>query len=318
MSALAGIGAVLVGAAAALAAVPLARALLTRRAALGTGAVFDGPDPRPAGPGEPGQWFGDLARAADGVISRRGWEARARAHLRRARLERSPGEAAVIVAAAAATAGLLAGAAVAPVAGLMLSGVTVAAAPMFVRARARRAVARFESDLPDALDLLAGSLEAGTSLAQAMELVAAEGRPPLAPELARVLADTRLGEPLHAALAASVERVGSRDWAWCVRAIRVQQEVGASLANLLRTLAQFMRWRWELRREVSALTAEGRISAAVLIGLPFAVSGFFLLANPSYLSLLVTTPVGWAMTIAAAGLMVLGTVWMRRIVKVEM
>jgi tight adherence protein B len=204
-----------------------------------------------------------------------------------------------------------------PVAGIAAGAGTAVAARLWLRRRAGRWSDRFDEALPEALDLLAGALEAGSSLAQAMELVAAEGQPPLSEELDRALADNRLGESLVDALEVSAVRVGSVDYAWTVRAIRVQQEFGASLADLMRTLAEFMRWRQELRREVRALTAEGRISAYVLIGLPFAVAGFFAIVNPEYLGLLVTTPLGWILTVGAAILMTVGTIWMTRVVKVE-
>ncbi|MGH2725089.1 MAG: type II secretion system F family protein, partial [Actinomycetota bacterium] len=239
------------------------------------------------------------------------------AELRRAGVRRSPAEFLAFVgvgAAAAGSAGALAGG---PVLGLVVAAVIVGGARFIVHRRARRWNDRFDEELPDALDLMAGSLEAGSSLVQSMELVAAEGQPPLSEDLGRVLADNRLGESLVDALEASAVRVGSEDFAWCVRAVRVQQEFGASLAGLMRTLAQFMRWRQELRREVRALTAEGRMSAYVLIGLPFLMAGFFALVNPAYLALLVTTPLGWILSITAAVLMALGTVWMTRIVKVE-
>lgn len=180
--------------------------------------------------------------------------------------------------------------------------------------RRRRA---FESELPSALDLVAGSLEAGAPLAHALELVASEGEGPLAEEFERSLAHHRLGRPLIEALEESADRVGSRDFGWCTSAIRAQQEFGASLASVFRTLAEFMRWREEIRGEVRALTAEGRLSAWVLGALPFVVAGYFALANPGYLGVLFTSPVGLMLLMAAGVFMTIGIVWMSRIVKVE-
>lgn len=183
-----------------------------------------------------------------------------------------------------------------------------------VAARRRRA---FESELPSALDLVAGSLEAGAPLAHALELVASEGDGPLAEEFERALAHHRLGRPLIEALEESAARVGSRDFSWCTSAIRAQQEFGASLASVFRTLAEFMRWREEIRGEVRALTAEGRLSAWVLGALPFVVAAYFSLANPGYLAVLFTSPVGLMLLMAAGVFMTIGIVWMSRIVKVE-
>lgn len=185
------------------------------------------------------------------------------------------------------------------------------------RWRGRGRVARFEAELPDALDLLAGALEAGAPLAQGMQLVAAEGSAPIAAEFQRILADHRIGASFTDAFEASAVRIGSRDFLWCAQVVRVQQEFGASLAGVLRTVAEFMRWRLEIRGEVRALTAEGRISAIVLTAVPVLLVAFFVLVNPAYLSLLVTRPLGWLMTISAVFLLVFGTLWMRRIVRVE-
>lgn len=184
----------------------------------------------------------------------------------------------------------------------------------FLAARRRRA---FESELPSALDLIAGSLEAGAPLAHALELVASEGEGPLADEFERALAHHRLGRPLIEALEESALRVGSRDFAWCASAVRAQQEFGASLAAVFRTLAEFMRWREEIRGEVRALTAEGRLSAWVLGALPFVVAAYFSLANPGYLGVLFTSPVGLMLLVAAGVFMTIGIVWMSRIVKIE-
>lgn len=308
---LGGIGALLVGAAIAVAAV----ALLTRRA-------------RPPLPEDLGYRTPETEQADEDRVDRltslavqappmrrvAGW---LRSRLPRAGVERSPTEFLLMVGGTGAVAGLAIGAAAGPAPGFFAAVGVVVAAMLWVRQRSIGWSRRFDDELPDALDLLAGSLEAGASLAQAMEMVASEGQPPLSEEFARILSDNRLGEPLVEALEAGAVRVGSQDFAWCVRAIGVQQEFGASLAGLMRTLAQFMRWRQELRREVRALTAEGRVSAYVLIGLPFAMAAFFAVAKPDYLALLVTTPLGWILSITALVLMTVGSIWMTRMVKVE-
>ena len=189
--------------------------------------------------------------------------------------------------------------------------------PPWTRWFASRRRRAFESELPSALDLVAGSLEAGAPLAHALELVAAEGAGPLAEEFERSLAQHRLGRPLIEALEESAERVGSRDFAWCTSAVRAQQEFGASLGTVFRTLAEYMRWREEIRGEVRALTAEGRLSAWILGALPFVVAGYFALANPTYLGVLFTSPVGLVLLMAAGVFMTVGIIWMSRIVKVE-
>lgn len=200
---------------------------------------------------------------------------------------------------------------------LLAAAAAVAGPTVAARHRESTRRRRFETELPDGLDLLASSLEAGSPLVQAMELVAADGDGPLAEEFARILADNRLGASLVDAMDDSAARVGSRDFGWCVKAVRAQQEFGASLSGVLRTLADFMRWRDELRGEVRALTAEGRVSAYVLISLPFMIGGWFALVNPSYFGTLVSSGAGAVLLGVAGVLMAVGSVWMSRIVKVE-
>ena len=120
------------------------------------------------------------------------------------------------------------------------------------------------------LDLIAASLEAGGGISQALELVVAEADEPSATEFARVLAATRLGATLVDALRDMAERLDSRDLRYTVQAVAIQQRTGGRLAEVLRIVAEFMRGRAEVRREIRALTAEGRLSAYVLGGLPFA------------------------------------------------
>ncbi|MCA1726713.1 MAG: type II secretion system F family protein [Actinobacteria bacterium] len=261
--------------------------------------------------------FGAVARVAEGALAGGEFGRSLARELPRAGIAYTAPEFVAATACGAAVLGLLFGVAFSPVFGLIVAAAGAAFARLWVRMRAERWRSRFDAQLPEAFDLLAGSLEAGAALPQAMALVADEGDPPVSEEFAQVLAETRLGIPLTEALRASVERVGSRDYAWCVQAVGIQQEFGASLAGVLRTLGEFMRFRQELKREVSALTAEGRVSAYVLIGLPFAVSGFFWLTNPSYLGGLVTTPVGWMMLATAGVLLTIGSLWMLKIVKVE-
>jgi tight adherence protein B len=310
MSALAVLGPILIGAGL---AVVVAAVASSRR-----GRVRLPEDLVPPGSAPGRDESGTLVRAAGRAISRTSLPQRLSLELPRAGIELSVERFTLLALTGAATVGL----AVAVLSGALVSGLVGAigalvASRLVVRHRAGRWTERFEDQLPDALDLLAGSLEAGTSLGQAMELVAADGRPPLAEVFERILADNRLGQPLVDAMETAAVRVGSSEFTWCVRAVRIQQEFGASLADVLRTLGEFMRWRQELRREVRALTAEGRISAYILIALPFLVGFFLLIVNPAYLALLVTTPLGWGMTIVAAVLLTAGSLWMRKIVKVE-
>ena len=186
-----------------------------------------------------------------------------------------------------------------------------------IRRSISRRKARFESQFPDVLDLMAAGLESGSGISQALELVVAESEDPASDEFGRVLAATRLGTPLVDALTELAERIGSRDLTWTVQAINVASRTGGRLADILRIVAEFMRAREEVRRELRALTAEGRLSAYVLGALPFAVAGFLLIFNPDYLSPLYTTTIGLVMVGGTLTLMTVAFFVMSRIIKVE-
>lgn len=210
--------------------------------------------------------------------------------------------------------------------GWRLNGVVVAAclavagpiaAWLLLSGRADRYSARCDEVLPDVLGQMGSAMRAGHSLQQAMEGVAAHGPQPLAAELGRVLSDTTVGVPLDEAMVALGERVGSLDLRWAVRAMLIQRRTGGRLADILDVLAEFMRDRMEVRREVRALTAEGKISAVILMALPFVVLAGVVVTNPAYLEPLLVNPLG---RILIAGAMLgMGLAWflIRGIIKVE-
>ncbi|HVL50590.1 MAG TPA: type II secretion system F family protein [Actinomycetota bacterium] len=201
--------------------------------------------------------------------------------------------------------------------GLIVAAVTPLVGLMYLKNRARKRLILLESQLPSVLQLLAGSLDSGSSLLLAMELAAEEGDPPLATELSRVIAETRVGRPLLESLEAMAQRIGSRDISWTVEAIRIQHQTGGKLADTLRILAEFMRARLEVRGEVRALSAEARISGKVLTALPIGIGSFLFIFRRGYLDPLVSTTFGQLMLGAAVAGLVLGSLWMRRMAQVE-
>ncbi len=142
---------------------------------------------------------------------------------------------------------------------------------------------------------MAGSLQAGLSLSQGIDTVVREGADPIAGEFRRALVETRLGVQIEDALESVAARMESADFKWTVMAIRIQREVGGNLAELLLSVAGTLREREYLRRQVKALSAEGRFSAYILLALPPAVLLYMSFANKSYLHPLISTPVGWFM-----------------------
>lgn len=228
-----------------------------------------------------------------------------------------PGELIAAISVGAVAAGALIGLALGIVAGLMAMVLVPLAVLGSLSRRGRKRVTAAEEQLPSVLQLLAGSLESGSSVLHALEIAALEGEQPLASEISRVVTETRVGRPLVDSLERMAERVGSRDLEWTVEAIRIQSQTGGRLADTLRVLADFMRARLEIRGEVRSLSAEARLSAKVLTALPFLVGGYFLAFRRSYLEPLLETGAGHGMLLVAAVGIVVGTVWMRRIVRVE-
>ena len=182
--------------------------------------------------------------------------------------------------------------------------------------RSRR-IKAFNGQLAGCLQLMAGSLKAGLSLAQALDTVVREGQEPLAGEFRRALVEARLGVQVEDALESIGERMKSADFEWTVMAIRIQREVGGNLSELLLNVAATLRERDFLRRQVKALSAEGRFSAYILLALPPGIILYMSVSNPVYLSPLIHTPMGYVMLAAMVTLMVLGSVTMKKLIKVE-
>ncbi|HVF06339.1 MAG TPA: type II secretion system F family protein [Frankiaceae bacterium] len=258
-----------------------------------------------------------VTRWTESRTERLPWSERQTVRLERARVALRPAEFLLLWAGAGvlgAAAGLLVGGPL----GLVAFGVVGAAVPPLVVAR--RSVSwrrRFEAQLPDVLDLAASSMEAGHSLLTALQLVAEDSAEPMGTELRRVLAETQVGRPLLDALDAMALRLDCPDFTWTVEGVRIQLEVGGRLAEMLRTLSSFMRAREEVRRELRALVAEGKLSAYVLGALPVLMFLFMRVSAPEYVSTLWTTGTGRLLLSVAVVLMAGAAFVMSRIVKLE-
>jgi tight adherence protein B len=204
-----------------------------------------------------------------------------------------------------------------PMVGIAAAGLVAAAPVVLVRTLRNRRLKAFEAQLPDTLNLLAGSLRAGYSFLQCVEAVAEETTDPMARELRRVLAEARLGRPVEDALSEAAARMHSRDFEWAVMAIRIQREVGGNLAELLTTVSDTMTQRARMHGEVKALTAEGRLSGVIMGLLPVGLALFMFTAAPEYIRLLFSSAIGWAMVGTSTLMAVAGVAWIQRIVKVE-
>ena len=237
--------------------------------------------------------------------------------LERARVPLRPGEFVLIALGSGAAFGLLMWLLTGQSLLAAIAAVTSPALARFVvRFKVNRRRKAFEAQLPEALSLIASSLQAGHTALRSVQAMVEESEAPLSEEFERVVAETRLGDPLVDALERLADRMQVPDLAWVVQAIRIQQTVGGKLADLLFTLAEFMRAREEIRREVRVLTAEGRLSAYVLGALPLFVFFSVKTMSPDYLEPLLQMPGLFALLGAAASAS-FGVWLIMRMVKIE-
>jgi len=182
---------------------------------------------------------------------------------------------------------------------------------------ATRRTDKFTAQLPDMLQLLGTTLRSGFSILQGIDTVADQLSEPARELMRQVVAEVRLGRPLVDALTDVAEETKSEDFAWVVSAIAIQREVGGNLAELLDIVAETMNARARLRREVKTLTAEGRIGAIIISIMPIAIGLFVYSVNPGYLTPLFHSTPGRLVVFGSIALAVVGILWIRSIVKIE-
>jgi len=235
--------------------------------------------------------------------------------LERAGVDMRPGEFLVLAATigfVTLMVGLLLGG---PLLGLGLAVVAFFGVRLAVSLRVERRQARFAEQLEQTLPLMAGSLRAGFGIMQSLDAVARESESPTAEEFRRLVVETRLGRDVSDALHAMAERVDSEDFRWVVQAIDIHRQVGGDLAEVLDNVYATIRDRNRIRRQIQALSGEGRLSAGILFALPFVMLALIQVLNPEYLGELTGSSVGVVMLVMGGGLMLVGGLWMRRIIR---
>jgi tight adherence protein B len=185
---------------------------------------------------------------------------------------------------------------------------------LYVSFKAKRRMAAIDEQLPDLLITIAASLKAGHSFRQGLQAVVDEGMPPASSEFKRVLTETSLGRPMDDALGEMADRVGSENLKFVVTAVTIQRQVGGSLAGIFDMVAEAVRNRQQFARKIKSLTAMGRMSAYVLIGLPLFVAAALTLMNPEYMDPLYHTSAGHMLMGIGSVMMVLGTLVLKKIV----
>lgn len=197
--------------------------------------------------------------------------------------------------------------------------VAAATVPLLARAvlqsRATRRREAFADQLGDALQLLSGSLRAGYGIMQALESVSTEAPEPVASEFRRVVVEARLGRDLDDTLHDLATRMDIDDLEWVVQAIEIHRDVGGDLAEVLDAVAATIRERDEVRGRIRALSAEGRFSAWVMLALPLFMVVMLQVMRPDYLVELTTSTAGWIMITIGVGLLAVGGLWIRRLIR---
>ena len=258
-----------------------------------------------------------FSQAAEEEVKRRGLLSGVNGTLEQANIAMSAGEAILGMFGLSVVLGVFFAVFRGPLVGLIVFALALVLLIFLIRYAGSREKKRFEKQLPDTLTLLSTSLRAGYSLLQAIEAVSSEAPNPTAREFNRAVVEARLGRSVPEALDSIVERTQSEDFEWAVMAIEIQREVGGNLAEVLQTVADTMMARNRLKGEIRALTAEGRISAAVLGSLPFALGLFLWFTNREYLLPLVESPFGRIAILAGMLLMGAGLFWLKKIVDIR-
>ncbi|MUK03386.1 type II secretion system protein F [Vibrio cholerae] len=176
---------------------------------------------------------------------------------------------------------------------------------------------KFDIQLPDTLQLLTGSLRAGHSILRAIDAAAVESASPTSEEMHRVVSETSLGKDLLLSLNDIAARMRNEDFIWISQAIQINREVGGNLAEVLDQVNETIRERSEIKGQIKALAAEGKFSAYILVAMPFGIIALLMLISPGYMTPMFTTFLGWVMMGFAGVLIIIGSLWMRKIIDLK-
>lgn len=181
----------------------------------------------------------------------------------------------------------------------------------------RKRIGKFKRQLPEAMDLMSRALKAGHAFTNGMKLAADEFDDPLGPEFTEALDEINFGVSVPDALRNMTKRIDCSEIRYFVVGVILQRETGGNLAELMGILSYLIREKFKFEGKVRTLSAEGRLSAVILIALPFFIAGWLQFSNPKYLATLFMDPIGKVMMIGAALMMIFGILVMKKMVKIE-
>jgi tight adherence protein B len=220
--------------------------------------------------------------------------------------------------AAAAAAGIIAGTFLGWNIGvLVIAGLAGAVPILLLKHKRGQRLGRFEEQLPDALTVMARAMRAGLPFVEALSLVSQEMKDPAAKEFGIVFTEVNYGGDARSALLGLLERVPSVSVMAMVTSVLIQRDTGGNLAELLDKLSEVLRERFRFQRSVRTLSAEGRLAGWILSLLPFFMAGVLTLINPDFIPMLTQEASGRKLIMWSFGLIVVGILWLRRIVNID-
>ncbi len=192
------------------------------------------------------------------------------------------------------------------------------ALPFFVLSQKRNArLHKFEEQFPEALDLIARALKAGHAFANGLKMVADELDEPVGPEFRKTFDEQNFGLPLKDALQNLTMRMPLLDVKFFATAVLIQRDTGGNLSEILENLAHVVRERFKILRQVRVYTAHGRLTGYVLLALPVCLAIALMFINPEHMDLLFKERMGQIMLVVAAVMNIVGYMWIRQIIKIE-
>lgn len=260
---------------------------------------------------------GSAVGVVEGILSRRKVRLFDRDALEDAGLRFSQADFFILVTAGACVGALIGQVVGGPLLALLMVVVAPVAAHFILGFLAGKRRAKFSDQLGDTLQLLSGSLRAGHSILRAIDAASSESMSPTSEEMRRVITETSLGRDLLTSLNDTAERMQSEDFVWISQAIQINREVGGNLAEVLDQVNETIRERNEIKGHIRSLAAEGKFSAYILMAMPFGIVLMLTLVNPGYMDPMFTQPLGWGMIGASVVMMIIGGLWMRKIIDLK-
>jgi len=200
----------------------------------------------------------------------------------------------------------------------ILAGVLAGLLPiLYIRQKRVLRIQQMEEQLPEVLDMLARSLKAGHAFTGGLQLIGQEFGDPAGGEFRKTLDEINFGIAYEDALKNLVARVDSDDLKLFVISVIIQRESGGNLAEILENIARLIRARFVLKGQIKTLSAEARLSAVILTGLPFLVGLLLFFLNPNYVQLLMDDPIGHVMMTVAGIMLVTGILIMRKMARMK-